>query len=123
MEMRYVANKLYQAREGLLQTREVLVELVDHIGVSRVKKVSKLNAVDSLSVNPMEKSILGIQLVNWTRTRESQSEKHTDGRRLHDGIERLNVVNRAGNEPAKLISTRCGSLVGRARLGSARSLN
>lgn len=118
-----MANKLYQAREGLLQTREVLVELVDHIGVSRVKKVSKLNAVDSLSVNPMEKSIFGIQLVNWTRTRESQSEKHTDGRRLHDGIERLNVVNRAGNEPAKLISTRCGSLVGRARLGSARSLN
>lgn len=77
---------------GLFQTIEGLVEFPYNIKVNMINKASRLIAV-GLSEIPMKKGILDIQLMNWPKTGEYQSEDGTTGSRLHDRIEHLVVVN------------------------------
>jgi hypothetical protein len=52
-----VANMLYQALEGLLQTIERLVKLADQVRVSRVNKSDRLTTIDCPNKCPMEECI------------------------------------------------------------------
>jgi hypothetical protein len=49
---------------GLLEAVELLVELVDHVGVSRVNEPNGLSVVDCLRQGAVEKSVLHVELVD-----------------------------------------------------------
>ena len=49
---------------GLLEAVEGLVELADHVGVSRVDKPNGLSAVDRLRQGAVEEGVLHVELVD-----------------------------------------------------------
>jgi hypothetical protein len=54
----------------LLQTIERLVELADHVRMSRINKANRLTIIYRLGESPIEKDILDIWLMDWSTTRE-----------------------------------------------------
>jgi hypothetical protein len=52
-----------------------------------------LLAVDCLSKSPVKKGILDVQLMNRTRTRQSQCEHHKNSSGLYDGAESFLIVD------------------------------
>jgi hypothetical protein len=61
---------------GLLQTIERLVELADHVRMSRINKANRLTIIYRLGESPIEKDILDIWLMDWSTTRERGWEQH-----------------------------------------------
>jgi hypothetical protein len=78
---------------GLLKAVEGLVELADHVGVSRVDKPNGLSAVDRLRQGVVEEGVHHIELVDQPVPRQSQSQNSPDGGRLDHQTEGLIVVN------------------------------
>lgn len=105
---RKLANRLYHARGGLLETIERLVETAHKVGLGGVNKAGGLSAVDCLLKCPMEEGILHIQLVNWPIAGDRQAEDGADCGRLDDGAEDLVEVDavelgEAAKDPASLV--------------------
>jgi hypothetical protein len=91
-ENKKVAKRLYQAR-GLLEVVEGLVELADHVGVSRVDKPNGLSVVDCLRQGAVEEGVLHVELVDRPVPRQSQSQNSLDGGRLDHRTEGIVVVD------------------------------
>lgn len=105
---RKLANRLYHARGGLLETIERLVETAHKVGLGGVNKAGGLSAVDCLLKCPMEEGILHIQLVNWPIAGDRQAEDGADCGRLDDGAEDLvevdaGALGEAAKDPASLV--------------------
>jgi hypothetical protein len=91
-EHKKVAKRLYQAR-GLLEAVEGLVELVDHVRVSRVDKPNGLSAVDRLHQGDVEEGVHHVELVDRPVPGQSESQNSPDGGKLDHRTEGLVVVD------------------------------
>jgi hypothetical protein len=72
---------------------EGLVELADHVGVSRVDKPNGLSAVDRLCQGVVEEGVLHVELVDRPVPAQSESRNSPDGGRLDHRTEGFVVVD------------------------------
>jgi hypothetical protein len=77
----------------LLEAVEGLVELVDHVGVSKVDKPNGLSAVDRLCQGAVEEGVLHVELVDRPVPGQSESQNSPEGGRLDHRTEGLVVVD------------------------------
>jgi hypothetical protein len=77
----------------LLQSIQGLLQAADQVGVSRIRKASRLAAVDCLSEGAMEKSVLHIELLNRLVMGNSNGEYRAHSGWCHNRAERLIIVH------------------------------